>query len=86
MRNRHHSRERRVWLDDRGVLKPVSIVAGLDDGNYVEVVSGTLRTGDKVAVGESRAGSPGGGVATAPSSLRRVRQRSISHVNESSQR
>ena len=30
------------------MLKPVFIVTGLDDGNYVEVLSGDLKVGDMV--------------------------------------
>ena len=29
-------REKRVWIADGSVIKPVSIVTGLDDGHYVE--------------------------------------------------
>ncbi len=42
------ARQRRVWLADRGMLKAVFVVTGLDDGNYVEVSSGDLKVGDMV--------------------------------------
>ncbi|HJU09501.1 MAG TPA: efflux RND transporter periplasmic adaptor subunit [Candidatus Binataceae bacterium] len=39
----------RVWVETAGKLHPARITRGLDDGNYVEVVSGALRPGDLVA-------------------------------------
>jgi HlyD family secretion protein len=68
------TREKRVWVDDRGVLKPVSIVTGLDDGNNVEVVSGDLKEGDLVVTEQARPSSPGGaGGGPPPTSLRLMR-------------
>jgi HlyD family secretion protein len=43
---RHHSP--RVWVEADGKIHPVPITRGLDDGNYVEVVSGDLKPGDQV--------------------------------------
>jgi HlyD family secretion protein len=48
------SHERRVWVADSSVIRPVSIVAGLDDGHYVEIVSGDLRPGESVVTAGSR--------------------------------
>jgi HlyD family secretion protein len=50
------SRERRVWVAEGGTIRPVSIVAGLDDGSYVEVMGGALRQGDLVVTAELRSG------------------------------
>ncbi len=61
------SRERRVWIEDRGVLKPVSIVTGLSDGNNVEVLSGDLKPNDMVVTEEVRPSAAGGGPPTAQS-------------------
>jgi HlyD family secretion protein len=59
---RHPSNQARVWLDQEGTLKPVTITSGLDDGNYVEVLSGDLKVGDTVVTDETRtAGSAPGG-------------------------
>ncbi len=72
------SREQRVWIEDRGVLKPVSIVTGLSDGNNVEVLSGDLKPNDMVVTEEARPsgasgpGAAGGGPPTSPS-LRMLR-------------
>lgn len=64
-------RKKRVWVDNDGVLKPVSIVTGLDDGNYVEVLSGDLKEGDMVVTDQIRPSGPGGaGGGSAPPSLR----------------
>ncbi len=54
------SRGKRVWVDSGGVLKPVSIVTGLDDGNNVEVLSGDLKEGDLVVTDQVRPSGPGG--------------------------
>jgi HlyD family secretion protein len=59
---RHPSNQARVWLEQDGALKPVTITSGLDDGNYVEVLSGDLKAGDMVATDQARAAgsAPGG--------------------------
>jgi HlyD family secretion protein len=68
------AREKRVWVDDHGVLKPVSIVTGLDDGNNVEVLSGDLKEGDLVVTDQVRPSSPGGaGGGAPPGTLRLMR-------------
>ena len=54
------SRQRRVWLEDGGMLKSISIVAGLDDGNYVEVLGGDLKLGDMVVTNKVRTTDTGG--------------------------
>ena len=65
------SREKRVWLADGGVIKPVSIVTGLDDGHYVEVMSG-LKQGDLVVTAEFRSEdtSPAASLTASSSPLR----------------
>jgi len=66
---------KRVWVDKGGVLKPVSIVTGLDDGNNVEVLSGDLKEGDMVVTEQVRPSSTGGagGGPPPPTSLRFMR-------------
>ena len=54
------SRGRRVWVEDHGSLRPVSIVTGLDDGNNVEVLSGDLKPGDMVVTEQVRPSAPSG--------------------------
>jgi HlyD family secretion protein len=69
------SRQKRVWVADGSVIRPVSIVAGLDDGRYVEVVSGELRQGDLIVTAELRPGdtSPTAPPASSSSALRFAR-------------
>ncbi len=65
------SPERRVWVADGSGIRPVSIVAGLDDGHYVEVVSGDLRPGESVVTAESRPGDTSTAAPPASSSTLR---------------
>jgi HlyD family secretion protein len=53
----------RVWVEDGGGIHPVKIVRGLDDGNYVEVLSGDLKEGDAVVT--DRLNPDNGGKANA---------------------
>ncbi len=48
---------RRIWIDDAGTLRPVSIITGLNDGSYAEVLSDSLKPGDRVVVDEARPGA-----------------------------
>ena len=68
----HHKHGKRVWVQKGGELTPVPIETGLDDGNYVEVVSGDLKEGDVVVVDQIRANSQegSGGGGSRPTSLR----------------
>lgn len=43
-----------VWVQDGARFRPVRITRGLDDGNYVAVLSGDLKPGDIVAVDRVR--------------------------------
>jgi HlyD family secretion protein len=54
------SRQPRVWILQDGRLHPVRVTTGLDDGTFVEVVSGDLNPGDNVVTGEIREGSSNG--------------------------
>ena len=45
-------RGKKVWVLDRGELKPVRVTTGLDDGTYVEVISGDLHPGEQVVTSE----------------------------------
>ena len=51
------------------MLKPIFIVAGLDDGNYVEVLGGDLKLGDMVVTNKLRT-TDSGGSSPSSSSLR----------------
>ena len=44
----------RVWVMRAGVLTPVSVTTGLDDGTLIEVKSDSLAPGDQVVVNEAR--------------------------------
>ena len=60
-----------VWIEKDGVLTPVSVTTGLDDGNNVEVLSGNLKEGDLVVVEQVRPNSPdGAGPGSHSTSLR----------------
>jgi HlyD family secretion protein len=56
----------RVWIEDGGRLRPVTIARGLDDGNYVEVVGGNLKPGDYVVTGRISPNNDAPGNAFAP--------------------
>jgi HlyD family secretion protein len=64
----HHrpSNQARVWIDADGTLKPVTITRELDDGNYVEVLSGDLKPGDVVVTDEVRTAAPAAGGGGSP--------------------
>lgn len=47
-------RQARVWVRGKGGTQPVSVVTGLSDGNYVEMLSGPLHLGDSVITDETR--------------------------------
>jgi HlyD family secretion protein len=65
-------REKQVWIADGSVIKPASIVTGLDDGHYVEVMSGELKQGDSVVTAELRSAdtSPTASLAASSTPLR----------------
>ncbi len=44
----------KIWVRHGTTLKAVEVTTGLSDGNYVEVVSGDLRLGEKVVLAEKR--------------------------------
>ncbi len=44
----HSRQQKRVWVLRDGRLKRIAVTAGLDDGTYVEILSGDLRAGDQV--------------------------------------
>jgi HlyD family secretion protein len=52
----------RVWLLRDGKPVALSVVLGLDDGNFTEIVKGDLRPGDRVITGEThdQSGHPPG--------------------------
>lgn len=69
------ARQARVWVMGGGEnLRPVSIETGLDDGNFVEVLSGDLKPGDAVVTDEvsASAGTASSGLASPLSSSMRL--------------
>lgn len=48
-----------VYVIDGNVLQPVAVGLGITDNRNTEVVSGELKSGDKVVVGETAVASPG---------------------------
>jgi HlyD family secretion protein len=43
-----------IWVRHGAMLKPIQVTTGVNDGNYVEIVSGDLRPGQKVVIDEVR--------------------------------
>jgi HlyD family secretion protein len=43
-----------VWVDDDGFARPIQVRTGLTDGTEVEIVSGELKEGTRVIIGEQR--------------------------------
>lgn len=41
---------RRIWIDDNGKPKAIEVVAGATDGAMTQIISGGLKTGDRVIV------------------------------------
>jgi HlyD family secretion protein len=57
--------QQKAWVLRGGRAIPVPIVTGVDDGTLAEVVSGGLKAGDQVVIGDSGAtGRSGGGTAS----------------------
>ena len=46
LRNRRH-----VWVEEGDLLKAVEVVVGLTDSQFTEMVSGSLKSGDKLVIG-----------------------------------
>jgi HlyD family secretion protein len=63
------SQQKRLWVANNGLLKPVFITTGLNDGSYVEVSSGDLKPRDKVVTNKVVTGDTS---ATASSSSLRL--------------
>lgn len=49
------ARPTRVWVLRDGKPVAVTVRTGLDDGSYIEIISGNLRPGESVIIGEKRA-------------------------------
>jgi HlyD family secretion protein len=58
--------QERVWLEDHGTLKPVPVVTGLADSNYVEVLRGDLKPGDMVVTQQLRVDASAGAGPQSP--------------------
>jgi HlyD family secretion protein len=43
-----------VWVDDNGFARPIQVQTGLTDGTEMEIVSGDLKEGTRVIIGEQR--------------------------------
>ena len=43
-----------VWVDDNGFARPIQVQTGLTDGTEVEIVSGEVKEGTRVIIGEQR--------------------------------
>ena len=43
-----------VWIDEGGFVRPVPVETGLTDGTRMEIVSGDLKEGSQVVIGEQR--------------------------------
>ena len=67
------NRNARVWVSDAGKLRKVDVVRGLDDGSFVEIVSGDLHAGDQIVIDQTHtaAASAGPGSNAGPRGLPR---------------
>jgi HlyD family secretion protein len=49
--NRRKRNRRHVWVEEGDLLKAVEVVVGLTDSQFTEMVSGSLKLGDKLVIG-----------------------------------
>ena len=49
--NRRKRNLRHVWIEEGDLLKAVEVVVGLTDSHFTEMVSGSLKPGDKLVIG-----------------------------------
>jgi HlyD family secretion protein len=56
------ARSTRVWVERDGEAVPIDVVTGLEDGTFVEIVSGELQAGDRVITNEIPPDSARGGL------------------------
>jgi len=49
--NRRKRNRRHVWVEEGDFLKAVEVVVGLTDSQFTEMVSGSLKAGDKLVIG-----------------------------------
>jgi HlyD family secretion protein len=49
--NRRKRNRRHVWVEEGDLLKAVEVVVGLTDSQFTEMVSGSLKSGDKLVIG-----------------------------------
>ena len=49
--NRRKRNRRHVWVEEGNFLKAVEVVVGLTDSQFTEMVSGSLKAGDKLVIG-----------------------------------
>jgi HlyD family secretion protein len=54
----NHSRRKKVWVLRGDQLPAVPVTTGLDDGTYVEILSGDLHTGDEVVTDTVKPANP----------------------------
>jgi HlyD family secretion protein len=47
-----------VWVEDKGLLRPIKVKLGLSDGNHTEVLGGDLPENTAVVVGETKSTGP----------------------------
>ncbi len=48
------ARQTKIWVRHGPLIRAVEITTGLSDDNYVEIISGNLRIGEKVVIDEKR--------------------------------
>jgi HlyD family secretion protein len=57
----HPLNQARVWINENGTLKPVTVTSGLDDGNNIEILTGDLKPGDLVVTDQVRTATTAAG-------------------------
>jgi HlyD family secretion protein len=53
---KHDAFSGKVYILEKGKLKPVSVTFGITDNRNTEIVSGDLKAGDQVVIGETLSG------------------------------
>jgi HlyD family secretion protein len=56
----HRKNTGMVWVEDNGFVRPVKVQTGLNDGVNTEIVSGDVKPGTALVVGENRQDNGGG--------------------------
>ena len=54
--NKEAQTKKQIWVLDDGKLKPISIIIGITDGSFTEVLKGDINEGQEVVTGTIKKG------------------------------